>query len=44
MEADVLAAVAVGVLDACVREWARKQGKEPMRRLFQAGFSMVSSE
>jgi AcrR family transcriptional regulator len=43
LEAEVLSAVAVGVLDACVREWARKGGKLGMDRVFKSGFALVSS-
>ena len=41
-EAEVLASVAVSLLGACVREWAAKEGKVPMSRVFKAGFALVS--
>ena len=42
LEAEVLASVSVGLLDACVREWARKGGKLAMDRVLKAGFGLVS--
>ena len=41
LEAEVLAGVSVGVLDACVREWARREGRVAMSRLMKSAFQLV---
>jgi AcrR family transcriptional regulator len=41
LEADVLAIIAVGVLGACVREWARKDGRVAMSRVVKSGFDLA---
>lgn len=43
VEADALAAVVLGLLDATVREWVRKDGKRPMSVLVRKTFGFFPS-